>query len=255
MKVLAVNSNYQNQNYKKKNVNFEAVRVDADAIKNFKKVAPVDSLTEQLMFWTNRNFLGKKVGAMVRAITGIQEDVPLEKVFKPKTGFYDDVSQLKQDVFVRTEYNEGELGRLQSAIEKAKNEVYIQMPFRDNPDVYKPLKKFKMPEEANAHAELAIQIETEEQLKVFDQLWDEEGTECNKLQKLVKGFWEDANSEGHHVTQGDTLAYAAKLAAHVRTYEEAKKGIDEAKNIADKTVTDEMIAKWFAPKPAAEAKI
>ena len=39
MKVLAINSNYKNQNYKKGNVNFEAVRVDADAIEGFEKAS------------------------------------------------------------------------------------------------------------------------------------------------------------------------------------------------------------------------
>lgn len=253
MKVLAINSNYINQNYKKKNVNFEAVRVNADAMESFRNVAPASSLTENLMYWVGRNYLGKKVEAVVRAITGIQADVPLENVFKKGTGVCSDVSKIKQDVFVHAEYGEGELGRLQSAIDKAKNEAFIKMPLREDEDAYKPLDKFKLPEEQQARAKLATQIIAEQQVKVFDLLWDEEGTECNKLKQLVEGFIDDANSNGHHVKNEDIVPFATELSSNVRTYEESKKGIDEAKKIADKTVTDKMTSKWFTPKPAVES--
>ena len=205
MKVLALNSNYKNQNCNKKNVNFEAVRVDSDAIEGFKKMAPASSLTENLMFWVGKNYLGRKVEAVVRAITGIQADIPLGKVFKKGTGFYSDASKLQRDVFVRAEYNEGELGRLQSAIDKARDEVERQFYLRPEPDTFKQLNEFKLPEELPARVKLAVQLKTEARVNLFDELWEQKGTACNELKKSVEGFEADANSEGHHVTKADIL--------------------------------------------------
>lgn len=254
MKVLVSNLSYtQNQNYKKKNVNFEAVRVDADAIRKFNEIAPATSLTQQLMYCANRNYLGKKVQTVVRAITGIQEDVPLQKVFDGTMNSYNNTRELKQDIFVRAKYEDGELGQLQSAIGKARDEAYTQTPLRENPDAYKPLEQFKLPEEAHARTQLATKIITEEQIRVFDQLWDEEGTECNKLKKLIEGFVEEANSEGHHVKKEDIVPFATELEANEKTAAKAREFIDEAKETANKTVTEEMVAKWFAPKTAAES--
>lgn len=252
MKVLAVNPNYSkpNKDYKKKDVNFEAVRVDADAIEAFRKTAPATSLSRQLMIWANKQF-GTKVIELVRYITGVQEGVSLEKIFNKDTGLCQDLSQIKHDIFVHYEYGEGEYGRLISAINEAREEAFVQTPLRDDKDAYRPLDKFKLPEEQQARAKLAVQIIVEQQVKVFDQLWDEEGTACNKLQNLVRGFVEEANSDGHYVSKEDIVPFATELEANEKTAEEAKEAIDEAKEIADKAVTDRMIAKWF-PKPVAE---
>lgn len=63
MKVLSLNSNYStpHQNCKKKDVSFEAVRVDADAIEGFRKTAPATSLSRQLMIWANKQFGTKAI--------------------------------------------------------------------------------------------------------------------------------------------------------------------------------------------------
>lgn len=224
MKVLALNLNYSNQNYNKKDVNFEAARVDADAIKGFKKLGFEDhSLTESLALWTvgickNARCFGNKVKEILRNIVGVEP----EGVFAHAHGLIDDVTKIKQDIYLSGE----ELHTLHTSINKANDEA-----------------------EKLFYGDSQAPTITGK----FDQLWDKEGTECNNLQKLINSFVEDANSEGHHVKQKDILPYAEELAENVRTYEDAKKGIDEAKELADEAVSDRIVARWFTPKPTAES--
>jgi len=214
MKVLAINSNYQNQNHKKGNVNFEAVRVDADAIDNFREIAKgAGSLSTRLVFQTLECFMGvfgKKVVNFVKNSIGISSETPLEQIFT-HSGLFKDFNQIKQDVFLSAE----ESGKLGQLITKAEDETKFM--FYGN-----------------------SQVPTMSGL--FDELWEQEGTACHKLRKTIEGFVADANADGHHVTKEDTLVYLEQFRAN-----------EKAKEQADEAVYDAVKAKWFAPKPATES--
>lgn len=236
MKVLAVTSGYINQNYKKKNVNFEAVRVDADAIEGFKKLGFGGSLSQHLAFWTVgicklARCFGSKVKTVLKDITGVEQ----EGVFTNAHGLIDDVTKIKQDIYLSKE----ESNILKPAICRANDEVEALYYRRPEPDSFKQLNRVA----ETARGELIKRLKDEAEAAIFDELWDTEGTECWKLGQIIKGFMADANQEGHHVTKEDTSAYLQQLETNRKAYEEA-----------DRAVFNQIRTKWFAPKPAAEVK-
>lgn len=255
MKVLAINSNYStpNQNYKKENVNFEAVRViGPDAIKRFEDIAPAKSLTQHLIYWATKGPMGKKIEAVVRAITGIADDVPISKVYDVKISSYADETKMQSDLFLFSDTikRDTEFDTLQTQVQKAIKEASDELTNR--PDT--------IPEEqlagldAKARSQLVAKLQNEAQVNYFDELLDTEGTECWKLGQMIKGFMADADKEGHQVTNDEIIPFARQLEANKTACGRAIEAARNAKDTADNAVNNEIIAKWFAPKPAAEVK-
>jgi len=189
MKVLAINSNYQNQNYKKKNVNFEAVRViGPNAIKRAENIFPSYSLAQRLVYWAN-NFsngkpFGKKVEAVIRAITGIPDEVPIKKVFDLSTGIYSDVDKMQSDVFLSSDHisKKGEFQYLQAQLSKAQLEIEDELLGYKVPSEYQVRSSEKLTrDQEKARNEGYKNFIAEAKATILDKFWDTEGTECNKL--------------------------------------------------------------------------
>lgn len=251
MKVLAINSNSSNLNCKKENVNFKAVRViGSEAITRFKDIAPAQSLTQYLIYYAIKGSMGKKIEAVVRTITGLADNVPINKVYQTNTGSYADVRGMKSDVFLLSDHvkRDAELDRLEEQAQKAIKEASDELTNR--PDL--------IPEEQLEgldpikRCERVAQLQKETIINYFDELLDTEGTECWKLGQMIKGFVTDADKEGHQITNDEIVPFVRQLEANKQAQVKAIQQANTTKREADKAVLDEITTRWFTPEPPAE---
>lgn len=261
MKILAVNQNYtQNQNHKKNDVHFEALKVNADAIEGFEQVLSPNpyfkmrSLTAGLMHHTLGNSfckLGKKIEAVIRNITGVESNTPLENLYnrsgEQRATLNDYLLKTvgKSDIALTSGEFEPFYQTCESAFYEVSNARVAEnrkMGIQAKAEIIKQLteQEGKAPEEGRVLAELGkVFKQTEEQreqmkIDLFDKLWDQEGTECNKLKKMVEMLAADADKKGHQVTKEDVAVYLNELKAN-----------EDAKKLADNDTLDRAKKQWF----------
>lgn len=254
MKVLATNSNYStsHQNCKKKDVNFEAVKVIGPyAVKKFDNIAPASSLPQHLVIWANSYLIGRPFGrkleAVIRTATGIPNEVPLKQVFDLKTGNYSNIEKIQSDLFLFSEDvgKKGEFVEFKAQLAKAEKEV--EREFYRPKDEYDKSKQVNQSGlEGEARNTLIIDLNTGVKVSILEKFWDTEGTECNKLGKMIKDFMTDADKEGHQVTNKEITAFEKRFEANKTERDNALVEANRKKGLADQAITDEMIAKWFA---------
>lgn len=254
MKVLAINSNYTQNQKCKKEVNFEAVNVNVRAIEGFKTIAGYKtfSLTERLMHYPLTENptckLGKKLEAVIRTITGIDSNTPLESVYdRAGNGVSLRTTALTdsmKDMFLSEKEFKALKPLNDDAFQEAINAWYAEnrkLGEQTKAGIIERLtmQEGKAPEQEKVNTlmdEAWKQGEdqrTQTKIAVFDRLWDQEGTKCNQLKKMVEGFVADADKEGRQVTKEDVSGYLAKLRAH-----------ETAKKLADDVTCNEARAKW-----------